>query len=328
MSNFQKYCKRIYTRQYDISRQEILCRIGKIVNTFDLKKNDQILYVENIEESKKLLTRKYTIINDTTIKYFEQYNNKDIFIQQKIKERTRNLSKCMATEHSVPELLKKLIESGDSITFPKLEGNFKVIRILKKLGKQKSQRDVKNDTRIEIQNIETKEKFKVGIQTKGHNYTFVENWSDYKKIKNINEKSLIWLKTIVKENRQEFIDKLKLYIRRKNCGRAKFVKFGLCVEIKKKSNTEITDFDLKKHFLKRHENDVDHFYYYVKPENKSVCVDDFQYVDDNFIRNKKLYWCFRPIYTSSGKTQLGQNNIFAYDMEFSNQIKDIINNSV
>lgn len=92
-----------------------------------------------------------------------------------------------------------------------------------------------------------------------------------------------------------------------------FVKFGLQITGNQRDGIEIENHILKKECICRLENPVDYFYYFHQSSNEeSFEPCKLVYVDDNFIKNTKLYINLRPIYSSSGKTQLNQPNIFEF----------------
>ena len=236
------------------------------------------------------------------------------------KLRTRNHTKCQGNEKNVKQYFINLKESGEPIELKNLNGKWRVIELLKNKKKRKYS---KNEPMVKIQNINTLEELKIGIQVKSHNFGSFENWPKYNNLTIIDPTILKKLLIAFKEGYEKFQNDLIRYKKRhKN---AKFVKFGLnIVPPRKYCMNKITNFDLKKDFIKRIDNPVDHFYYY-KQQKKNECfsINKLKYVDDDFINNTEMSICLRPIYTSSGNTSLNTNNIFDF-LDEKNQLPKII----
>lgn len=274
----------------------------------------------HIKSDNSCTSKKYDMItkkpNYTTIskeRLEELHNNGEMCLKcyKKFHGKTRNHSKCNSSE----KFIKNIIENQKSYNI--LGFNFKNINDIKKYKK--------NDVMF---NASYKGKIvKVGIQVKRYNYVNVESWIkpcmlfEFIKYCDDSKKEFFSLNTKIKldiyekqYNKQKRSKKNK----NKNCT---FVKLSMCITIKGVKDNEIPvkSFKLKKKFIKGENNNVDFFFYCTINEDGTITWD---LVDDNFIKNKKLFWHPRNIYSTSGDTQLNQPIFFP---EHNNYIKNYIN---
>jgi hypothetical protein len=236
-------------------------------------------------------------------------------------DRKRDHSKCQNAEKLVTDFFTKKMYNKEIINFDFINGDYKVTQILKKDGK--------NDTKIECQKINTDEYIKIGIQTKLTNNVFVENWLKYEKFENLDLDLIrdITTNPIMITN---FRNRLISY--RKGSGRhnARFNKLALCIhtspekDIENIDGIEVTDINLKKRFIKGENNKVDYFLYYIGDGN-NIKTESFKLITDEYYKDTKLYYRFRPIYNTSGDTQLKQPDILGFDKLFSEYIIRRIN---
>lgn len=208
----------------------------------------------------------------------------------------RNLGNCMKVEKMCFQFFETRI--GQFCHFPNI-GDCIVLKMLPKKGKA--------DTAILLQHMKTKQVFRCGIQTKMGDTFRYENWMNPEKHSEIREIRELW-KTPTYT--QLFIDRLEKY--RKRHPRSKIIKFGLCISNKDTGFGEVTNIEhKKKYILGKKEERYDVFYY----DNRRSMEDVFSpkqliLVDENMIRNKPMFYEVRPIYTSSGKTNLKMPDIF------------------
>jgi len=227
--------------------------------------------------------------------------------------KTRNHNKCNATEKSVRDYYEN--KKDDIIELPGI-GECKYLQTLGKKNK--------SDMLFKIE-IDTNKKLIIGIQTKQTDARYVENWIHPKKfnyIDNIRNIRNNWLSdnTFLK-----LCNYLETYRKKQPC--AKLNKLSLCISFYDEDFGEVEDFDEKKRYICGETPEFDYFYYNIQTPGTDFNPNDLKLVDDDFIKNKKLYYHIRPIYSTSGKTQLNQPDIFENCDECTKFIK-IINDFV
>lgn len=279
-----------------------------MVNIFKIKKyhiNDNNIC------SKKYNDRKHNFKNISEEELEKLNNNREICMKcyKKFHGRTRDHRKCNESEKNIKNNIIENLSSYNILGF-----EFKNINFMNK--------EAKNDLMFKA--FYKGKIVKVGIQVKRYNYGFVENWiNPYKLldfIKNDDVSKKEFYSIFKKINLDIYLNYYLKYIKKHLNSR--FIKLAMCIS---KNGTKdnlipVNSFKLKKKFIKGENNQVDFFFYCKINKNDTITWD---LVDDNFIKNKKLFWHPRSIYSSSGDTQLKQPAFFLKENDI---IQNYINN--
>ena len=265
-----------------------------MINIFKIKKyhiNDNNIC------SKKYNDRKHNFKTISEEELEKLNNNREICIKcyKKFHGKTRNHKECNKCETTI----YKMISENVSLCIKGF--NFKNINVMNKEGK--------NDVMFKA--FYKGKIVKVGIQVKRYNYGNVENWiNPYKLlefIKNDDFSKKEFYSIFKKIKLDIYLNYYLKYIKKHKNSR--FLKLAMCISKNgvKDNLIPVNSFKLKKKFIKGENNQVDFFFYCIINKNNTITWD---LVDDNFIKNKKLFWHPRSIYSSSGDTQLKQPAFF------------------
>ena len=253
--------------------------------------------------------------------------------------RIRNHSKCQSAE----TLFKGLVEN--SYSFILNNTKYTIIHSTIKKGRNRKNEN-KNDCMFEIRN-DIGDTFLIGVQIKyiekENQRIIVHNWRYKKQKKDVENYEDISLeeKDIIekdfKNGCKEILSQKEIWKNRRKKQSGELLKFGMQVSDKPifEDSEEIRSLLLKKHFIKNLYNPVDYFYH-LKISNRDSSnehitfqdlIDRMVFIDDKEIEKIKLYWHPRPIYSSSGKTQLGQEDFLKlfYKSDFSSFLDEINN---
>lgn len=275
---------------------------------------------------------------------------KEFVVKEKLDVRTRDHSKSQSAE----TLFKELLEKTDSFILNNKEYDIDHSTI--KSGTNKTH-TVKNDCMFEIKN-ESRELNGVQIKKlKNKNSKeriIVHNWKHKEQRKHVenHKDTTLEEKDIIdkdfengcneifnhqKKWEKDYLDYRKSKSRPKQKN-AKLLKFGMQVSDTPLSeySKEIKSLQLKKNYIRNLYNPV-HIFYHLKIYdndllNKNITlqelIDRMVLMDDKKIENFKLYWFPRPIYSTSGKTQLGQEDFLkSFSKTKSSSFIDEINNN-
>lgn len=284
------------------------------------------MYIPSKLKSSDLKNKLFLIIEHIPEEDWDENRLKDFVIKEKLDTRTRDHSKSQSAEN----LFKKLLEKTDSFILDNKK--YYIVHSTIRKGKNKTH-TVKNDCMFEIKN-EVGEILLNGVQIKNANpkeSITVHNWKhkdQRKDVENHKDTTLEEKDMIEKDyengcneifNYQKKWEKRTLnYKCNPKQNNAKLLKFGMLVKDTPLSeySKEIKSLQLKRHYIRGLYNPVHNFYYLKIYDNDLLnknltlqeLINRMVLMDDKKIENFKLYWHPRPIYSSSGNTQLGQED--------------------
>lgn len=287
------------------------------------------MYYRSRTKTEYLKNKLLKIIENTPEEGWGENKLKEYVLQEKLDVRIRNHSKCQSSE----TLFKELLEKTDSFILNNKKYDIDHSTIRKGTHKTPT---VKNDCMFEIKN-ELGEILLDGVQIKKlknkkskeriivHNWKHEEQRKDVEKHKDttLEEKEMIdkdfengcnEIFNHQKKWEKDYLDYRKSKTRPKQIN-ATLLKFGMQVSDTPlfEDSKEIKSLPLKRQYIRHLYNPVHNFYhlkiYDNDLSNKNLTlqelIDRMVLMDDKEIENFKLYWHPRPVYSTSGKTQLG-----------------------
>lgn len=162
------------------------------------------------------------------------------------------------------------------------------------------------------------------IQYKKSKSVFIHNWTrntHLEYIKRVHKKDLKNdLVKMVLSQKEKILHKL-----RSKKKKSKRTLKKLCINVKIvendgkiDENLKIKDLQTKKIFIHWDKNEKNNFYYLYGEDR-----DNLIHMTDSVINKTKVIYVVREIYSDSGKTNLGMQNIFENDKEINDMIKEI-----
>lgn len=284
------------------------------------------MYIPSKSNSQFLKNKLFKIIENTPKEGWNENKLKEFVIQEKLDVRTRDHRKCQSSE----TLFIELLEKTDSFILH--NNKYDIVHSTIRKGTHKTP-TVKNDCMFEIKN-ELGEILLDGVQIKklknkkSKERIIVHNWKhteQRKDVENHKDTTLEEKEIIEKdfENGCNEIFNLKKEWKKRTLDyksiskqiNATLLKFGMQVSDTPlfEDSKEIKSLLLKRHYI-RHLYNHYHNFYHLKIydndlSNKNLTlqelIDRMVLMDDKEIENFKLYWHPRPVYSTSGKTQLG-----------------------
>lgn len=224
----------------------------------------------------------------------------------------RNLAKCMMVEKKCFNYFVKWM--GGLFFFPNI-GLVRALNMLPKKGKA--------DTAISVKHFVNDRIATIGIQTKMGLYYRLENWIRPSKHPHIRNRREEWRNT---ETLSVLSERLRKYRNRRGCAHSKILKVSLCISNVDRGFGEVVDLDEKKlYVIGQVEDRYDFFYMDSRDIDTDFQPSCLEFVNDEFVSEMKLYYDLRPVYTSSGTTNLTMPDVF--EGTFQEEV-DIINKSV
>lgn len=351
----------ITPRKNDINNQdEFILKLLQIVDpnvkkvTYETMKDflKKIgMYIPSKLNSEYLKNKLLKIIEHIPKEGWDENKLKEYVIKEKLDARTRDHSKCQSAE----TLFKELLEKTDSFILNNKK--YDIVHSTIRKGKNKTH-TVKNDWMFELKN-ELGETLLNGVQIKKlknkkfkeriivHNWKHEEQRKDVENHKDttLEEKEMIEkdfengcneIFNHPKKWEKDYLDYRKSKTRPKQIN-ATLMKFGMQVSDTPlfEDSKEIKSLPLKRQYIRHLYNPVHNFYhlkiYDNDLSNKNLTlqelIDRMVSMDDKEIENFKLYWHPRPIYSTSGKTQLGLEDFLTLfsKTDFSSFIDEINN---
>ena len=348
----------IITRKNDINNQdEFILKLLQILDPNVKKVTNGTMkdflkkigiYIPSKSKSSDLKNKLLKINENTPEEGWDLGKLKEYVIKEKLDARTRDHSKCQSSENLFIELLEKT----DSFILDNKK--YYIVHSTIRKGKNKTH-TVKNDCMFEIKD-EVGEIVLDGVQIKNANpkeSITVHNWKhkdQRKDVENHKDTTLEEKDMIEKDfengcneifnHKKKWENDYKKYIKSESKPKqknAKLLKFGMLVKDKPlfEDSKEIKSPQLKRHYIRGLYNPVHNFYHLKIYDNDLLnknltlqeLIDRMVLMDDKEIENFKLYWHPRPIYSTSGNTQLGQEDFLKLfsKTEYSSFIDEINN---
>jgi len=287
------------------------------------------MYIPSKSNSQYLKNKLLKIIENTPEEGWGENKLKEFVIQEKLDVRTRDHRKCQSSE----TLFKELLEKTDSFILN--NNKYDIVHSTIRKGTHKTP-TVKNDCMFEIKN-ELGDILLDGVQIKklknkkSKERIIVHNWKheeQRKDVENHKDTTLEEKEMIEKDFKngcneifnhpkkweKDYLDYRKSKTRPKQIN-ATLLKFGMQVSDTPlfEDSKEIKSLPLKRQYIRHLYNPVQNFYhlkiYDNDLSNKNLTlqelIDRMVFMDDKEIEKFKLYWHPRPVYSTSGKTQLG-----------------------
>ena len=268
----------------------------------------------------------------TTIE--QQFIKKDeVFICTKCDKRYKNIKKKNG------KYTKTILRHFKTVCERRKKRNIQAYKSEKKMmqyyeNKYDNVRQVNNrlfikdkETKEIIDNPEPKADWMLGdkrIQYKKSKNVFIHNWTKnthLEYIKRVHKKDLKNdLVKMVLSQKEKILHKL-----RSKKKKSKRTLKKLCINVKIvendkniDENLKIKDLQTKKIFIHWDKNEKNNFYYLYGEDR-----DNLIHMTDSVINKMKVIYVVREIYSDSGKTNLGFQNIFENDKEINDMIKEI-----